>query len=436
MQLEFVSNTLFLLITIFIFLRIFFTSGEYRAPIAYISFWLIWALISTYANDLGDYNFELRMHTHSSFATTILSIFYIAFYTGIYFFLRIESNLNSYTVNFSPYRLNLSKGFFFIFIIIFGLIVFVEMILAISSYEVGVSRAESFETASLFVKFLLEYNFFAPVLMAIFRHVHNGYFKKLSNFLVFFYVVLLIALGNKFSTILEFFFYFLVPTYWLSGSLPIKIRFMEILRNIFSIKYLSLACLFLILIFSSYSQIATNNQITTNSSQLLFELLYDRIFLFQGQLFWVSYQDYMSLNFVPGEQLFNEISRITSQGSIPNHKLGLQFVMVQAIGDSAYPIIQKGYLYTNGFPGILLYMFDVNFILVIMMILGFIICAMFYVWKLSVKKKSLMLQLITLSLLAPLITVLGTGNLYVFFTLLSIFKILIMFMMLVIGYRR
>lgn len=430
MPIEIFTNTLFLLTTIFLVISLFFRSGEYRAPIAYISFWFMWALISTYANDFGGYNFELRMNTYPSFATTLLSIFYFVFFLGIYFFLRVESNFNRYTNNFRPYKLNLSKGFTFILIMIFAVVIFYETISAIASFEIGISRAEAFKKATFFGIFFAEYPFIAPILIASSRFVHNGYFKSFSSLLALAYIVMLIGLGNKFTSILEFFFYYLVPIYWLSGTFPIKLKLGETLMSVFTFKYFSLITLFTILVFSSYSQISTND------NQLIFELLYDRVFLFQGQLFWISFQDYSSMNFIPGEQLYNEISKIISPGSIPNHKSGLQFVMVQALGDNAYPIIQKGYLYTQAFPGILLYMFDMKIIFIIMMLFGFFTCFIFYVWKLSVKKDALLLQLVTLSILSPFITMLSTGNFYVFFTLLSIIKFFIMMGLLIIGNKK
>ena len=89
--------------------------------------------------------------------------------------------------------------------------------------------------------------------------------------------------------------------------------------------------------------------------------------------------------------------------------------MYQALGETVHIYIDRGFLFTMGFPAILLYMmsyhnfFNTSF-------LGFLLGAIISVWKYFVVSKSLIYQLIALSIFSPFVTMLFTETyLYSFF---------------------
>lgn len=427
-------NSLFLVIYIFIVFLIVFNSGPYQIPLAYINFCLMWSLVSTYSNDLGDYNFELTLHTFPTLATSYLSLLYIIFNLGIFSAYRFSLIFNNSLNRIRVFRLPSFKITNNLFIIFIFLILSIEFFSVAGNFSAllsgNLSRATTFETGSFIIKFLLSYPFIAPIIIAYIATLETKKYKHISAVLIIFYIMILIGSGHKFSSLIDVLFYYFASRFWSSSNSFKGLDLRNFFKKILNFRILVFPTLIFCYIYYTYAQIAGGY------SDILFELLYDRIFLFQGQLFWTSFVDYIGNGALESGHLAIEIQKIIDPYSVNNSEVGMQYVMIQALGNPAYEIIDKGYLYTMSFPGILLYMMSYPYICLTMFIFGAFYMIIIIIWRLGAVKKSMFTQLLALSILGPFITLLFTGNFYVFFTLLLFIKFLILSGMLIAGIRK
>ena len=183
-----------------------------------------------------------------------------------------------------------------------------------------------------------------------------------------------------------------------------------------------------ILIYLNYSDATSVGELT------IFDLIFSRIFLFQGHLFWSAFQDSMSL--INYDHYQKELSVILQTASVEPDQLGMKFLMYQALGETAYIYIDRGFLFTMGFPAILLYMMSYQAIFLTMSFLGFLLGAIISVWKYFVVSKSLIYQLIALSIFSPFVTMLFTGNLFIFFSFTMVIKLIVVIFLMIVATRK
>jgi hypothetical protein len=427
-------NTITLAICIVIACSIFLSLRSYQLVYGYINVFIMWALVSTYANDLGDYNFEIKRYTYTTLATSYLALLYALFNLGFYLAYRYSKRFELALGHHRYFRLptSLSLNYFIAF--------FVLAVLGVHLLSVGsqaqtvlqgyLSRADTVENGNMLAKVLTAYPFLAPVLISTIANIPGRGFKKIGVLGLLLYLTSLVFMGHKFSGLFEALFYYLATYYFSSSHRSPHFNASRLMKLAVNWRTLSIISVLSYLIYLSYTKVALG------SFNILLELLYERIFLFQGQLFWTSFVDYVSNGGPDTSQLLVEVKKIIGDEDVSNAEVGMQYVMIKALGSPAHIIIDKGFLYTMAFPGILLYMLDYVYICLIMLILGATFMMLTLLWKLGVMHRSLTLQLLTLSIFGPLISLLFTGNLVVFFTLLLGLKIFLLMSILIAGVRR
>ena len=427
-------NTTALAICIGFAYSIFLRLRSFQLVYGYINVFIMWALVSTYANDLGDYNFELQRYTYTTLATSYLALLYALFNLGFYLAYRYSRDFESALARNRYFRLptTLSVNYFIAFFVLGALGVH---LLSVGSQAQTVlqgfsSRAVTAESGNTLTKVLTAYPFLAPVLISTIANIPGRGFKKMGVLGLLLYLISLVFMGHKFSGLFEALFYYLATYYFSSIQSSPHFNSSRLMKLVVNWRALSIISVLSYLIYLSYIKVALG------SFSILLELLYDRIFLFQGQLFWSSFVDYVSNGGPSTSQLLVEVNKIIGDEDVSNAEVGMQYVMIKALGSSAHIIIDKGFLYTMAFPGILLYMLDYAYICLIMLILGATFMMLTLFWKLGVMHRSLTLQLLTLSIFGPLISLLFTGNLVVFFTLLLGLKIFLLMSLLIAGVRR
>jgi hypothetical protein len=429
----FLINSVSIVISLLIATSIFLNSRGYQIVYSYINFFLMWSLISTYVNDLGGYNFELQKYTYPTFATFYLAVLYSLFNLGFYITLRYSEKLEVYFSKnkYLRFSLGVSWNYFisFCFLLVLIFCFYSVVIQSNSVFLDDVTRLEKSQSSGALMQVLMGYPFLAPVLLATIANTPTKGLKKIGVLGLIIYLMSLVLLGHKFSGLMEAIFYYLATFFFTSHNS---------LKYFSSTKLIGLAInRWSILAVSALSWLIYVNfdRVALGQLDSPLDFIYDRIFLFQGQLFWTSFVDYATKG--PDiQQLLIEISKITFGENIANSEVGMQYVMINAIGLPAYKIIDRGFLYTMAFPGILLYMMHYSYVCLVMVMAGVSLMGITFLWKMSVLHNSLTLQLLSVSIFTPLVTVLFTGNFYVFFSAMLVFKILLLIILLLVGARR
>lgn len=414
------SNTLILLVSVFLAVITLRTSKDKFIPVLFVQFFFIWSQISCYFNDLGYLNFELGRHTFNSYATSALGLFYIAFSLGL---LAYDRLFKFEIESFRTLRLSSLSPLSFFGIFFLGLLLLYEFYVGVQSPELFLTDRSDSSSRSGLLNFLISFPWFLPALLSILRFITAS--TRLIDIFFVLYVSVLVLSGNKFSGILEAFVFYLVPVLWLKNE---NINFYNLFSKKIILYFFIVFFLLAILIYLNYSDVTSVGELT------ILDLIFSRIFLFQGHLFWSAFQDSMSL--INYDHYQKELSVILQTASVEPDQLGMKFLMYQALGETAYIYIDRGFLFTMGFPAILLYMMSYHAIFLTMSFLGFLLGAIISVWKYFVVSKSLIYQLIALSIFSPFVTMLFTGNLFIFFSFTMVIKLIVVIFLMIVATRK
>ncbi len=394
----------------------------------FLAFTQIWALISCFYNDMGIYNIELFRYTETTLATFRLSMLYTVFNLGFLFMMIIFKNRPLLQVDYEVTRESIKLGS--IKAAVYGAVGMVLIYIAYNFYVGGIpvfsgfGRLSYFEEAGRLERTLILYGFLIAFILGYFRK-NRGWFS-VNGILITLFMVYLLLTGNKFSSLM-----LLIVCYYT----PIFVRFYT--KNpglkIFKAKYILIGTLVALILISLafVSYLYVTDDITFASNYLM-----NRVFAFQGEMWWAIDYDYYNAEIYDPTHWKTELDAVISPRDVSSTDIGMKYLMIAVLGpEKAFMIIEKGYLYTMTYPGILIATFPLWTAFIIQFFAGIIFFMMMYYLHYSVKYKHFFRALVSIIIIIPYITVLFTGNFGVFFTFGMAIKISVLLLLEMGGAR-
>jgi hypothetical protein len=390
-----------------------------------------WALVSCFYNDLGVLNIELFGFTETTLATTRLALFCLIFNLGFWLAARFLKNRALRRIDYSlagptPVSGNLRL---LAWIGLFALIAYIGYILADGGIPLlsGMDRLSFFEQSSPLIRRLFIYG---PVLGFILGYFFTRGRRVSPHLLVLLlYVFFAILTGNKFSFLLLLLTSFLLPIFARVVAFQPSFR----IFTARSVRWITVAAIvLLILAFGSY-------HLAMGESDLAAVYLLNRILAFQGEIWWAVDSHVTTYGLFDPDHLHTEIDCIVSPQNCPEAATGLKYLMVQILGpEKAFPIIDRGYLYTMAWPAILIATFPYAWAGVIQILAGIGFCLLLYYLHFAIIYRHFIRSVIAILIVIPYLAMVLSGNFGTFFTLGMIGKFALLFVaeLGVIGYRK
>lgn len=393
---------------------------RYREAAVFCAFYFFmqsWALVSCWYNDLGIFNPELFRFTDTSLATTRLALFYLLFNIGFAlvagWWQRHPLVRSDYEVRWGRPQPGLLK------LLLAGGIGLLGGYVAYGFYRDGIPILQGIDRL-LFVteggtveRLLLVYGPFLAFLLGYCRPDDRRW--STQSLLMASFVVYKVLTANKFSGLMAI----VVPYYLpIVVRLYLKDRTFTLLRA----RYLAVAgsgvALLLGLAFVTYVFLI-------GSGEGAYQFLSDRVLANQGQLWWAIDNDKFSLGGSLPHLADRELTAIITPGDVSSDETGMKALMIHILGpDLAYPIIDKGYLYTMAYPAILVATVPYGIAAVIQTIAGGLFALLLYYLFFCISYRHLVRALVALTILLPLWAVMATGNFTVFLTAGMAIKVL------------
>ena len=395
----------------FAFMAVLISKQRQISPLfIYIVIIQSWSLLSVFYNDLGIWNPELFSNTKASLATIGLAVALATFFSGFFWAeMRFKPPqlsskptvtliLNGQQRNAMIILIALAIGFFSANIIVRGDAFFVD-------------RLAYLKSASIFEQLFLGFLPFVAFTLGYLRESTKG--LALTDLCFLFLLLYLTMIGNKFSFLIIVFVAYVLG---LRQVYTLKNAFRLInTKNVF-LATLSVAIVVALALRQYEGQ--------AGATLAAADLLTRRLFAYQGHVWWAVFND---ITLFEPSQIKNEFKAAVFKDFILGDA-GLSYLMVEILGWSrAYQLFENGYLYTMGFPAILLKIspwFSLPFLLFFIGTLGGIIS----IWQRSfVSNDRFPAALVAFSMLVPFSTFVLSGNAYVFFTIELLAKIILLF---------
>ncbi|MFH1700187.1 MAG: DUF6418 domain-containing protein [Candidatus Zixiibacteriota bacterium] len=377
---------------------------------AFLAFSQIWALISCFYNDLGIYNIELFRYTEPTYATFRLALLYVVFNLGFLAAMRIFQNYYPARVDYQITRETLKLGG--IKIVVYGCVGLVIVYIAYNFMTGGIpvfsgfGRQIYFEEAGFPDNILLIYGFLFAFILGYYRR-RKGW-NSISGILFLIFMMYFVLTGNKFSALISLATYYYAPIFAKQYQQNSKMRILSTKNVIIVIILIMLTIIYAFTIYMN----------ETDDSEFAVLYLKNRALAFQGEMWWAADYEYFNGDLYDEKHWHTELEAILSPQKIPVTDVGMQYLMIKILGPAnAYPIIEKGYLYTMTYPAILIAMFPYSISIFIQFLAGFVFFIVLYYLYYSIIYSHLFRAIIALTILLPLMVVLVTGNLTAFFTL-------------------
>ncbi|MEE9443815.1 MAG: DUF6418 domain-containing protein [candidate division Zixibacteria bacterium] len=388
---------------------------------AFLAFSQIWALVSCFYNDLGIYNIELFRFTEPTYATFRLAMLYVVFNLGFLAAMRTFQNSFPARVDYRITRETLQLGG--IKIAVYGCVGLVIVYIAHNFMTGGIpvfsgfGRLGYFEETGRLEKILLLYGFLFAFILGYFRPTGKKY--SLNSIILIIYLAFLILTGNKFSSLISMVTYYYAPIFAKHYNQKPDVKLLNT-RNV-------LIALLIIILTVAFAFTTYKYATDDNDSEFASLYLKNRVLAFQGEMWWAADYEYHNGNLYDNKHWQIELKAILSRRDVSTTDVGMKYLMIRILGpEKAYPIIERGYLYTMTYPAILIAMFPYWIVIFIQFFAGFIFFIVLYYLYYSIIYTHLFRSIITLTILLPLTVVLVTGNLTVFFTLGILIKALIL----------
>lgn len=393
-----------------------------------LSFTQLWAVASCFYNDLGIYNIELVRYTEPTYATFRLAALYITFNLGFLFMAKMLKNSFLTNVDYKVSKESLKLGS--IKISVYGAIGLIIIYIGYTFITEGIpifsgfGRLAYFEEASRLEQFLV----FSKVLIAFLL----GYYRRdnkpvtVNGIILFVFLLYLVLTGNKFSTLRLVLFCYYAPIFarYLYNSPNMKM---------FKKKYLVIAVISIValmgLSYGTYSWKMGDFGIAGTYLQ-------NRILAFQGEMWWAADYDYHNSDLYDKAHWKTELDAIISPDEVSSEEVGMKYLMIKLLGpEKAHTVIDTGYLFTMAYPGILITMFPFPVVFVIQFFAGIFFCVLLYYLYYSIVYKHVFRSIVSMVVVIPFVTVLATGNFFVFFTFGMLIKILILILLEIGDFR-
>jgi hypothetical protein len=395
------------------------TDKEHLVLFGYFTFMTFWAMTSCFYNDLGIFNLELYRFTETTYATAKLAGYAILFNLGFLLMVRLLMPRPMARIDYTFSRQSLKLGHFkfasyaaiaLIIVYIFYTL-FTEGIPLLS----GMSRVEYLKQAGLLERKLIFY--VSPIAFLLGFYRRKGRWFSTNGFVISIFVLFAILVGNKFS---------LLVTMLVSYFTPVFIRFLAAnpgrrlftRRRIFGL--MVVISLFIMMTFVAYFHVFRNISYSYN-------LLVNRIFAFQGQMWWAVNYDVSLEGRYDEDHWQVELDNILSPGDTREGEVGMKYLMVKVLGpQKAYSIFNRGYLYTYTYPAILIATFPEGMAVFIQFLAGLIFAAILYYLYYSILYRHALRSLIAMLVIMPYLAMILSGNFATFFTLGMVIKLAIL----------
>jgi hypothetical protein len=392
---------------------------QYLVFFGFLTFAQSWALISCFYNDLGIYNIELFRFTSTSYATARLAGFYIVFNLGFLFLASLigKHGLKRVDYRFLKNKINLGSLKLAAYIGIGAVVAYLIYVYCTKGVPIssGLNRLTFYQQAGPIERVLLTHGFLFAFFLGYFRKKRGRF--SINGLLMCGYILFGILAGNKFSL----FMLLLIPYF-----APILAR--RYFRNpglkIFRVKY-AVIIAGTIIIFVSGAFITYNAAL--GDSDFALNHLVNRVFAWQGQMWWAVDYEYYNNALYDGRHLPVELQKIFSPESVPATDVGMKYLMITVLGpEIAYTIIERGYLYTMTYPAILIATVPYAVAVILQFLAGVIFFALLYYLHYSIVYRHTFRSIVAILMIVPYIAVLLTGNFAVFFTFSMSIKLLIL----------
>jgi len=398
------------------------TNKEHLVLFGYFTFMSAWALVSCFYNDLGIFNLELFRFTETTSATARLAGFYIVFNLGFLFMARLLSRRHlsriDYAFSTHPLQLGHFKFAAYASITLIGLYLIYTFITDGIPLFTGVNRLEYFEQAGALERRLIIYASPIAFLLGYYRR-KSGLFST-NGLIISAFILFAILVGNKFSLLITLLVAYFTPVY---------IRYLADHRDqrLFTgrriLGLMAVIGILIMLAFGAYYHVLKN-------SSHAYNLLVNRIFAFQGQMWWAVDNDVSAGGRYDKDHWRVELDNILSPGDTREGEAGMKYLMVKVLGaDKAYDIFEAGYLYTHTYPAILIATFPPAVAIFIQFLAGMIFFAILYYLYYSIIYYHTVRAFITLLIVVPYLGTLFSGNFATFLTFGMIIKFAVLILL-------
>lgn len=393
------------------------THREYLILIGLLAFEATWQLASCFYNDLGIYNLELFRFTEPTHATARLAIFFIVFNLGFFCTARIIGNRKLARVDYSFSKETLFLGHlkFYVYtaVVLFVLYALYSLITKGIPVLSGMDRYALFQQFTPLQKKVVIYGTLISFLLGYFR-VKRGRFS-VNGLLMAFFVIYAISHGHKFSFLILIFATYFVPIYTRYLAQHSNLRLFT-RRQILTAT--AIVVLLGIFVFGNY-------QFNRGDYSFAYNYMRNRILAFQGEIWWAVDNDIQKHGRYDADHLQTEWQSIVSPEKTEEGSVGLKYLMVKVIGpEKAFPIFEKGYLYTDGYPAILIATFPYLLALVVQFFAGAFFLILLYYLYYSILYQHSIRAIVTLVIILPYLAMILGGNFGTFFTTGMLFKML------------
>jgi hypothetical protein len=368
-----------------------------------------WALISCFYNELGTYNVELFRFTYMTLSTSRLALLYIAFNIGFMVaasFLQ-KTPLAKVEFKLTLKSLHLGNLMTAVYVGVALLFAYLGYWLVVGGIPVlaGFGRFEYFQTTDPIQRAMIIFGNLIAFVLGFFRPDRK---KLTANGLVLaLFIIYAILIGNKFSMLMSLTVYYYVAIYARYYRDHPNVRLIKVKHGVMVlIAVAALSCF----AFFTYALVIGDTGIAYN-------YLINRTLAFQGEVWWAVDRDVSEQGMYDRSHGQVELDNILHSGSVPQEDVGMKYIMVKILGaDKAYPIIERGYLYTMAYPAILITIFSYWSSLIIQILAGAFFALLLFYLNFCILYRHAVRAIITMVVIIPFITVLFTGNFAVFFT--------------------
>ncbi len=391
---------------------------KYAVLYGYVTSMQLWALVSSFYNDLGVYNFELMRQTDTSLATTRLALFYLLFNAG---FILVAAVLERRTLiqrDFGLKGLTLRLGNFKV--LTYTGIVAVGVYLAYGLYTggipilTGLDRLAFYQQTGTVDRLVLAYGPLVAFLLGLFRR--KARFASWNGLLLLGLMIYAVLVGHKFSFQMG-----ILTAYYT----PIFVRYLSTHPDLRLLRWRYVGTiviavgLFALGAYVSYYRLMG----TTDGAGTL---LTDRVLAGQGEIWWAHDNRLAEIGGYDRQQWLTELDFLVSPESGSPNKVGMRYLMVEILGgERAFALFDRGYLYTMAYPAILTAIMPYGLAIVIQFLAGGLFLVLLYYLHFCILYKHHFRALVAITMALPFVTLLYTGNLFVFLTFGMVVKLLI-----------
>ncbi len=394
----------------------------------YVSFMSFWALVSCFYNDLGVYNIELFRYTESTYATARLAAYSIVFNLGFFGAARLIGHRPLARVDYSFSRGSLQAGYFKFIVYTAITVVMIYFVYSFATEGIpvlsGLSRIDFFRRANFLERNLIIYAPLAAFLLGYYRRKRARI--SYHGIILIVFLAFAIAIGNKFSLLITILVSYFASIY--AGYIVANPDF-----RIFSRRRLAgLAIVMLILLLMTFGSYLY----AFDSLSYAYTILVNRVLAFQGQMWWAVDHDISTSGRYDRNHWVVELDNIVSPGDTGEGDVGMKYLMVKTLGpETAYSIFDRGYLYTQTYPAILIATFPHAVAIVFQFLAGIGFFLISYYFYYSIIYRHSLRAVLTLLILMPYVAMLLSGNFGTFFTAPMLLKIAALLVMELGAYR-